>query len=117
MGPDTYDLASLLRDRGAGTILGEEVERELLHDYATRIGAGPEIEGRYFRNLLQRSIKAIGTFAKQAVTRGRTHYLDYITPTLRAVDLSIRHLPEYGELRDLFPMSFDPANVREKENS
>lgn len=117
MGPDTYDLASLLRDRGAGSILGEALERDLLQEYAARIGAGPEIESRYFRNLLQRSIKAIGTFAKQAVTRGRLHYLDYITPTLEAVDLSIRNLPEYGELRKLFPMSFDPASVREKENS
>src|SRR5439155_23517201 len=32
MGPDTYDLASLLRDRGVARILGEETELELI-DY------------------------------------------------------------------------------------
>ena len=34
MGPDTYDLASLLRDRGVARILGEETELELVDYYA-----------------------------------------------------------------------------------
>src|SRR6266566_2024586 len=33
MGPDTYDLASLLRDRGVARILGEQTEMELLAYY------------------------------------------------------------------------------------
>src|SRR5205085_9323632 len=34
MGPDTYDTASLLRDRGVARILGEETELELVDYYA-----------------------------------------------------------------------------------
>src|SRR5438128_1194082 len=34
MGPDTYDMASLLRDRGVARILGETTEIELLDYYA-----------------------------------------------------------------------------------
>src|SRR5215212_2380589 len=33
MGPDTYDLASLTRDRGVARIIGEETELELLEHY------------------------------------------------------------------------------------
>src|SRR5258706_304520 len=34
MGPDTYDAASLIRDRGVARILGEETELELVDYYA-----------------------------------------------------------------------------------
>ncbi len=96
MGPDTYDLASLLRDRGVARILGDETELELV-DYYGRP------RRRYFETLLQRSIKIIGTFAKQAVIRGRRHYLDFIPPALESVRRCIQELPEYSELGDLLP--------------
>jgi len=34
MGPDTYDLASLLRDRGVARILGDQTELEFVDYYA-----------------------------------------------------------------------------------
>src|ERR1700736_66880 len=55
MGPDTYDLASLLRDRGVARILGDDIELECVDYYAGKISGGP-LRPRYFETLLQRSI-------------------------------------------------------------
>lgn len=115
MGPDTYDLASLLRDRGVARILGDDGELELLAHYAALTqpsgsgpGLTPELRRRYFETLLQRSIKILGTFAKQPLTRGRMHYLDFIPPTLDSIRRCLEELPAYGALRDMFPLAFDP---------
>lgn len=104
MGPDTYDLASLLRDRGAAQRLGEDREERLIRHYARLIGADLDpLRRRYFATLLQRSIKAIGTFARQAVTRSRNHYLAYIPPTLESIHRCAAELPEWSELASAFP--------------
>lgn len=120
MGPDTYDLASLLRDRGVGRILGDETELELLQLYGLSRApyalppddAPEELRRRYFETLLQRSIKILGTFAGQPIARGRMHYLDFIPPTLESIGRCIEELPEYGALRNLFPLVFDLERAR-----
>jgi aminoglycoside/choline kinase family phosphotransferase len=119
MGPDTYDLASLLRDRAAGRILGEATELELLAHYgevsgaADVAGAAP-LRQRYFETLLQRSIKILGTFSKQPITRGRMHYLEFIPATLESIDRCLRELPRYAALRDIFPLAYDPRTASER---
>lgn len=107
MGPDTYDLATLLRDRGVGEIIGRESELELLDYYRQQSGLDAEIVARYFEALLQRSLKILGTFARQALTRGRTHYLDFIPSTLRTVERCLEELPQYSGSLGSFPMNFD----------
>lgn len=107
IGPDTYDLASLLRDRGVARILGNETELELVDTYAARSGAPPGVRQRYFETLLQRSIKILGTFAKQPIVRGRMHYLEFIPPTLDSVRRCLDELPEFAALSDLLPMDFN----------
>lgn len=107
MGPDSYDLASLLRDRGVGEIIGRESELELLDYYRQQSGADVAIVSRYFEALLQRSLKILGTFARQALTRGRTHYLDFIPSTLRTVERCLEELPQYRDSLENFPLSFD----------
>jgi len=114
MGPDTYDLASLLRDRGVCRILGEETEEELVEYYRARTGADEGLRHRYFATLLQRSIKILGTFSKQPLVRGRLHYLDFIPPSLESVRRALRELPEYAELERLLPMTFDVDAARER---
>jgi N-acetylmuramate 1-kinase len=106
MGPDTYDLASLLRDRGVGELLGRDIEEDLISYYGSRIDADDQLRERYFVNLLQRSLKTIGTFARQAVERGRNHYLSYIPPALGTVELCLEELPRYAGLRASFPMQW-----------
>lgn len=114
MGPDTYDLASLLRDRGVGRILGDDLEVELIDEYGSRLGAEPGIRERYFETLLQRSIKILGTFAKQPIVRGRMHYLDFIPETLASIDRCLGQLPRYEPLRDIVPLQFDLEEARER---
>jgi len=114
MGPDTYDIASLLRDRGVARIIGDDAELALLEHYRTRIGADDAIRHRYFETLLQRSIKILGTFAKQPIVRGRKHYLDFIPPTLESIARCLDELPEYEPLRDIVPLRFDVAAARER---
>lgn len=108
MGPDTYDLASLLRDRDVARLLGPETESELIDRYSLAAPAGGDVRRRYFETLLQRSIKILGTFAKQPITRGRMHYLAFIPATLTSLRLCFDELPEFASLRDIFPLSFDP---------
>jgi hypothetical protein len=107
MGPDSYDLASLLRDRGQARILGDDTELELLEHYRRRRGADAGIRRRYFETLLQRSIKILGTFAKQPIVRGRMHYLEFIPATLESIERCIAELPEYAALAAAFPLRFD----------
>ena len=126
MGPDTYDAASLLRDRGVARILGEETELELIDYYADwRVHGFParsplpqgerrSMRRRYFETLLQRSIKILGTFSKQPLTRGRMWYLDFIPPTLESVRRCLDELPEYAALATLLPMTFSIDSARER---
>jgi aminoglycoside/choline kinase family phosphotransferase len=117
MGPDTYDVASLLRDRGVARIIGDETEMELLAHYVERTGAEGDVRDRYFETLLQRSIKILGTFSAQPILRGRMHYLDFIPATLESIGRCIEELPGYAPLRDMFPLAFDldAARARARE--
>lgn len=111
MGPDTYDLASLLRDRGVASILGEDFELELLERYRTGGGLSGDVRRRYFETLLQRSIKILGTFARQAITRGRLHYLEFIPGALVSIERCLEELPDLAALRDIFPLRFSPERA------
>jgi N-acetylmuramate 1-kinase len=106
MGPDTYDVASLLRDRGVAELLGE---REL--DLVDAYGGDHH---RYFETLLQRSLKILGTFARQPIERGRLHYLEFIPSTLASVRRCLAELPELKPLARLFPMDFSLDHARER---
>lgn len=106
MGPDTYDMASLLRDRGVARVIGDQREIELVEYYARAAGAPSGVRRRYFESLLQRSIKILGTFARQPIERGRMHYLEFIPPTLESIRRCMDELPEFAALSDLLPMDF-----------
>jgi N-acetylmuramate 1-kinase len=114
MGPDTYDLASLLRDRGVALLLGDAAELELLADYAAKTRADGDVRGRYFETLLQRSIKILGTFSKQPIVRGRMHYLDFIPATLESIRRCLDELPAFAPLRDMFPLQFNLSEARKR---
>jgi aminoglycoside/choline kinase family phosphotransferase len=100
MGPDTYDLASLLRDSYVD--LTEEAVDELIAHFVAlrREGApgahGPQWEADFRRRFdlmaLQRNLKALGTFGYQTAVRGNPVYIQYIPRTLRyAKDNLARH--------------------------
>ena len=112
MGPDTYDLASLLRDRGVARLIGRDDEVRLVRLYKEKSGAGGNVRQRYFETLLQRSIKIIGTFSKQPIVRGKLHYLEFIPPTLESIARCLEELPEFAPLGRLFPMNFSVDAAR-----
>lgn len=115
MGPDTYDLASLLRDRGVARIIGDDRELELVDRYAALRGDDTAaLRRRYFETLLQRSIKVLGTFSKQPIVRGRLHYLDYIPPALESIARCLRELADFAELERSLPMTFALDETRER---
>jgi aminoglycoside/choline kinase family phosphotransferase len=113
-GPDTYDLASLLRDRGVARIIGQTAEMELVEYYAALRSADPGLRRRYFETLLQRSLKILGTYSKMPILRGRMHYLEFIEPTLESIRLAIGELHDYEELRRDFPLDFSLDAARER---
>jgi len=89
MGPQPYDLASLLTDRGTPALLGEAAMTALCTYYRERLEAetGQALDRQVFGELfdsvaIQRCLKATGTFAAMAVVQQRPQYLPYIAPTL-----------------------------------
>lgn len=82
MGPDTYDLASLLRD--AYVELDAAEVNGLLTHYRTVAGLrdGEALRRRFVRTTVQRALKALGTFGFQIAVRGNSRYRDALPRTL-----------------------------------
>jgi len=110
-GPDSYDLASILRD---GYVEIEDAWHDpLIESYVGALGE-PPAEG--FRDRLhtvaaQRMIKALGTFGYQATVRKDTRYLDPIPRTLRRLDGLLSNVPGLRPLHALLVESrlLDPS--------
>jgi aminoglycoside/choline kinase family phosphotransferase len=103
MGPDTYDLVSLLHDSYVDFEDGQ-VDALLLWFLAHR--DGPPVDLAAFRRrfvlmALQRNLKALGTFGYQASVRGNPGYLQYVPRTLHHVRAHLARDPRFGTLRDL----------------
>ena len=89
MGPQPYDLASLLTDRGTADVLTADGTAALVAYYLDRWQAesGQTVDKDEFAWLfdmaaVQRCLKAIGTFAAMHVVHDRSQYLPSIPPTL-----------------------------------
>ncbi len=102
MGPDTYDLASLLRDSYVD--LSDELVCDAIDHFLLRRGAGLD-RGKFLRRLdlmaLQRNLKALGTFGYQIATRHNPVYLQYIPRTLRYVRENLARHPRFDTTRTL----------------
>jgi N-acetylmuramate 1-kinase len=102
MGPDTYDLVSLLRDSYMD--LPEETVDELLAYFLAlkgETGEAEEFRHRFDLMALQRNLKALGTFGYQTTVRGNPVYIQYIPRTLRYVSTNLEQLPPFANLRDM----------------
>jgi aminoglycoside/choline kinase family phosphotransferase len=98
-GPDTYDVASLLRD--AYVDLDDRWVEELLARYIEAMPGRPDAETvhrRFHLAATQRMIKALGTFGYQITRLGRTRYSDAIPRTLQRLD---RVLPAQSNTREI----------------
>ena len=106
MGPDTYDLASLLRDSYVD--LRDEQVDGLIHTFLAMGGpsrTAPAAVAEYRRRFdlmsLQRNLKALGTFGHQTTARSNPVYLQYIPRTLSYVRSNLHRYQRFARLRDL----------------
>jgi aminoglycoside/choline kinase family phosphotransferase len=106
MGPDTYDLASLLRDSYVD-VPEDRVDElirgflELGPDGKSRPDAVDEFRRRFDLMSVQRNLKALGTFGHQTTARNNPVYIQYIPRTLNYVRTNLGRYPRFGRLGEL----------------
>jgi len=107
MGLAQYDVASLLRD--SYVVLEDAPMESLIDYYITELEGvtGERIERSRFRYIfditsLQRNLKAIGTFAYQAVERKNPVYLKYVHDTLAYIAKNLQRYDEIASYREIF---------------
>jgi len=101
MGPDTYDLASLLRDSYVD-ITDNELDGFIAYFLAFKgIGDAVEFRRRFDVMAVQRNLKALGTFGYQAAARGNPIYLQYIPRTLKYARNNFDKHARFARLREI----------------
>jgi aminoglycoside/choline kinase family phosphotransferase len=98
-GPDTYDLASLLRD--AYVDLEPAIVRRGIERYRAAVFPDEDTERfveRFEVVSLQRMVKALGTFGYQATVRGNPAYLAAVPRTVGRILLLRSRIPAYPTL-------------------
>jgi aminoglycoside/choline kinase family phosphotransferase len=106
LGPCQYDLASLLCD--SYVVLAADLRDELLTYYLEQKAAidSYPLDRTSFLQIfdymcLQRHLKALGTFAFQAVVKRTKRYMPAIPPTLSYLRGNLARHPELWQLREL----------------
>jgi len=106
LGPDTYDLVSLLRDSYVD-FTESQVDAFIAFFLALRDGrlSAPgdpdEFRRRFDLMALQRNLKALGTFGFQTTSRQNTVYIQYIPRTLSLARGNLARYPRFARLREL----------------
>jgi aminoglycoside/choline kinase family phosphotransferase len=107
MGPDTYDLASLLRDSYLD-LTDADVDGLIAYFVALKGGTDTaSFRPRFDLMALQRNLKALGTFGFQTTARGNPIYIQYMPRTLRYVRANLAKYPQFGRLRDILAGHID----------
>jgi N-acetylmuramate 1-kinase len=110
MGPDTYDLVSLLRDSYVD--LPDRDVDELIAYFLALKGPGVRHGAHTFRArfdlmAVQRNLKALGTFGYQTMARGNPVYIQYMPRTLAYVRTNLAKYPRFSRLRDVLAQHLD----------
>jgi aminoglycoside/choline kinase family phosphotransferase len=111
MGPDTYDLVSLLRDSYVD-FTEQQVDELIAFFLALRGVAGAaanvgEFKRRFDLMALQRNLKALGTFGFQTAARANPVYIQYIPRTLTYARANMERHSRFGRLRELLSAHLD----------
>jgi N-acetylmuramate 1-kinase len=105
MGPDTYDLASLLRDSYVD--VGEQAVEDLIAYFLALKGhtaCEREFRARFDLMAVQRNLKALGTFGFQTTSKRNPVYIQYIPRTLRYVRDTLERYPRFGRLHEVLSL-------------
>ncbi len=117
MGPDTYDLVSLLRDSYVD--FGDQQVEELIafflalrgqrgaRGHAASVDAAREFRRRFDLMALQRNLKALGTFGFQTTSRANTVYIQYMPRTLTYARANLERYPRFARLREILAEHVD----------
>ena len=103
MGPDTYDLASLLRDAYVD-LSPQQVDGLIAFFLAHKSGdrhSAEEFRRRFDLMALQRNLKALGTFGYMTTSRNNTVYIQYMPRTLAYVKANLAKYPRFARLHGL----------------
>ena len=107
MGPDTYDLASLLRDSYVD-ITEQELDGFIAYFLALKgIVDGVEFRRRFDLMAVQRNLKALGTFGYQAAARGNPIYIQYIPRTLKYARDNFAKYDRFARLSEILSTHID----------
>ena len=101
LGPDTYDLASLLRDSYVD--IGD-ADLEGLIGHCLSLSGGTcadEFRRRFDLMAVQRNLKALGTFGNQAAARGNPAYVQFMPRTIQYARANFARYPRFARLREL----------------
>jgi aminoglycoside/choline kinase family phosphotransferase len=113
LGPDTYDLASLLRDAYVDT--DRELD-DLIAYFLALKGAHPtasdgqqarEFRRRFDLMALQRNLKALGTFGYQTAARRNPVYIQYIPRTLRHARTNLHKYARFSRLLEILAQQIE----------
>jgi aminoglycoside/choline kinase family phosphotransferase len=101
MGPDTYDLVSLLRDSYVD-LTPQQVDELIAFFLALKSRSDEsEFRRRFDLMALQRNLKALGTFGYMTTSRNNTVYIQYIPRTVAYVKANLAKYPRFDRLRSL----------------
>src|SRR5215472_9212155 len=101
LGPDTYDLVSLLRDSYMD-LPERQVDDLIAHFRALKGRPGDgHFRQRFDLMALQRNLKALGTYGYQTMTRRNPVYIQYIPRTLRYVRENLQKYARFASLREI----------------
>ena len=101
MGPDTYDLVSLLRDSYVD-IIERDLDDLIAYFLALkRVDDDTDFRRRFDLMALQRNLKALGTFGYQTITRANPVYIQYMPRTLRYARSNLEKYSRFARLHDL----------------
>jgi len=104
LGPDTYDLVSLLRDSYVD-ISDDHLDDLIAYFLALKGEAPPnnvqEFRRRFDLMALQRNLKALGTFGYQTAVRRNPVYIQYIPRTLKYALTNLEKYRRFARLREL----------------
>jgi aminoglycoside/choline kinase family phosphotransferase len=107
MGPDTYDLVSLLRDSYVD-LTDRELDELIAYFLALRGPAdAAEFRRRFDLMALQRNLKALGTFGYQTIARANAVYIQYMPRTLRYARTNLEKYPRFARLREMLSAHID----------
>ena len=107
LGPDTYDLVSLLRDSYVD-LTDRELDELVAYFLALKGNPDPQAFRRRFDVMaVQRNLKALGTFGYQTIARRNPVYIQYIPRTLRYTRTNLEKYPRFARLRELLAAHVD----------